>query len=148
MIGRSLNLARDRAGAAALEFAFLAPVLLVLMMGMAQFGITLNNYLTLTNAVSTGARVFAISREAATPRSSTVTQVQNAAPNFTQASLTITISVDGTACATDSACATALSSNAGNPATVVASYPCNLTVMAINYAPGCTLSSTTTERIQ
>jgi Flp pilus assembly protein TadG len=140
--------ARDRAGAAAVEFALVAPFLLLLVMGTAQFGITLNNYLVLTNAVSAAARQLAISRSAATPRTSAVNRLYGAAANLTQSSLTITISVNGTACATDTTCATALLSNTGNPANVAASYPCDLKVMGIDFSPGCRLSSTTTERIE
>ena len=39
-------------GAALVEFGLLAPVLLLILLGTAQFGLTLNQFVTLTNAVS------------------------------------------------------------------------------------------------
>lgn len=88
----------------------------------------------------------AISRGDATPWTDTVNQIYGSAPNLTKASLTITLSVNGTACATDAACTAALA--VGVPATVQASYPCSLVVEAINFAPSCTLTANTTERVE
>ena len=148
MTRRLLTLARDRAAATAVEFALLAPILLVLLMGMAKFGITLNSYVMLTEATADGARYLALSRGAPTPYASTVSQVTATASNLTVASLTITTTINGTACSTNTACQTALNTAAGQPARVTATYPCNLTVMGINFAPGCTLSSATTLMIE
>lgn len=148
MIRRLLKALTDQSGAAAVEFAFIAPVLFLLVVGIAQFGITLNNYVILTDAVGTGARQLAVSRGTTTPRSSSVTMVQNAATGLVTANITITTQVNGTTCATDTACSTALSSAAGQAATVLATYPCDLNVMGYNFAPGCTLSSTMSERIE
>ena len=140
----------DRRGVASVEFALLAPVLFLLVLGMCQFGITLNQYLTLTNAVATGARQLAISRGSATPWTNTVNQVYSAAPNLTQGSLTITVSVNGTACATDTACQNALTAvgTTGAPAKVAASYPCSLAFFGYNFASVCNLTSQTTERVE
>ena len=55
VIARGCGAGRRHAGTAAVEFALVAPVLLLLVLGMTQFGITLNQYLTLTNAVRSGA---------------------------------------------------------------------------------------------
>jgi Flp pilus assembly protein TadG len=135
-------------GAAAIEFAIVAPILFAVVIGAAVFGIALNNYVMLTNAVDAGARQLAISRSAVSPRTSTLTQLYQAAPNLAQASLSIITSVNGTTCTTDATCATALGSNAGNPATLTASYPCNLKVMGVDFSPGCQMSSTSTERVE
>jgi Flp pilus assembly protein TadG len=147
MTRRLLTLARDRAAATAVEFALLAPILLVLLMGIAKFGITLNSYVMLTEATADGARYLALSRGAATPYSGTVSQVTGTASNLT-GTLTITTTINGTACGTDTACRTALNTAVAQPARVTATYPCNLTVMGINFAPGCTLSSATTLMIE
>lgn len=139
-------------GAALVEFALLAPVLLLIMLGTAQFGIALNNYVMLTNAVATGAQLFSISRgTTSTPYTSTVSAIEAAAPNLKAASLTITLSVNGTSCTSDGACQTALTNNATNPATVSATYPCSLKVLQYNFWSGsgaCTLQSQVTEPIQ
>jgi hypothetical protein len=36
----------------------------------------------------------------------------------------------------------------GESANVSATYPCNLTIMGVNYSPSCTLSSQSTERVE
>src|ERR1700737_2465580 len=54
LIARRRGVVRARAGTAAVEFALVAPMLLLLVLGMCQFGLTLNQYLTLTNAVRSG----------------------------------------------------------------------------------------------
>jgi hypothetical protein len=60
----------------------------------------------------------------------------------------ITLSVDGTGCATDAACATALTNNVGQPVKVIVTSPCNLQVMPYNFAPSCNLTSQVCERTQ
>src|ERR1700719_4691912 len=100
-------------GAALVEFALIAPMLLLIVLGTAQFGLTLGQYVMLTNAVGVGAMQFAVSRSDTTPYTDTVNAVKAAATTLTPASLTITLSVGSpmTACTTDGACATALTSN-------------------------------------
>src|ERR1700674_590541 len=147
MTRQLLSLARDRAAATAGEFALLAPVLLVMLMGIAKFGITLNSYVMLPEAAADGPRYLAPSRGAATPYTSTVRQVTATASNLT-GTLTITTSINGTACSTNSTCQTALNTAVGLAARVTATYPCNLTVMGVDFAPGCTLSSSTTLMIE
>jgi Flp pilus assembly protein TadG len=147
MILRLLNLAKDRTGVAALEFALVAPILLMLAVGIAKFGLMLNNYVILTEAVADGARVFALGRGVTSPKTSAVGQVQSTASSLT-GTLTITLAVNGTACTTDTGCNTALSTAQGQPATVTATYPCDLVVMGVNFAPSCTLSSSTTEMVE
>ncbi len=137
-------------GAALVEFALLAPVLLLILLGTAQFGLTLNQFVTLTNAVSIGGLQFALSRSDTTPYTDAVNAVKNAAPSLTPASLTITLSVGSplAACSTDATCMTALTNNVGQPSQVAVTYPCNLKVMSYNFLPVCNLSSQVTERVQ
>ena len=144
----SLNAAGDQRGAAAVEFALVLPMLLFVLFGIIQFGLTLNNYLVLTDGVRAGAREFAISRSSTTPYSSSKSAVTNSAANLTATSITITMRVNGTACAPDAACVTALSTASGGAALVTATYPCNLRVLWVDFASGCTLSSQTTELIE
>jgi Flp pilus assembly protein TadG len=140
----------NRKGIAALEFALIAPVLLLMIFGMATFGIALNNYLTLTDAVRAGSRTLAASRASATPYGSTTNAIILAAPTLTASTLTvgITLTINGTVCNSDTTCGNLLSASAGSPASVSASYPCNLAVMGFNFAPTCTLTSMTTERVE
>ena len=144
------DLLSDRSGAPAVEFALIAPLLLMLIMGIIQFSITLNNYIELTEAVRTGARNLAISRamSAATPYTTTVADIGASAGNLTASNITVTLSVNGTACTTDSGCLTALSTAAGQTATVTATYPCSLTVMGVNFLHNCTLQSQTADLVE
>jgi Flp pilus assembly protein TadG len=133
-------------GVAAIEFACLAPVLLLLVVGMCQFSLVMGNYAMLGNAVHVGARQMAISRGDSTPVTDTRNQINAAAGTLNTANITAHYTVGGTACSTDATCSTSLV--AGVPATVSASYPCNLVVMGINFAPGCSLTSSTTARVE
>ena len=137
---------QDVRGVTAIEFAIVAPVLLTMTLGIFQFGIAMNHYLVLTNAAGKGAVTLALSRGTATPYTTTTTAVTNAAASLVAGSITVTVSVNGTTCATNSACSALLT--AGQAATVVATYPCDLTVMGINYKPGCTLTAQSAQMVQ
>ena len=140
---------RDASGTAAIEFAFLAPVLFMLLIGMFQFGIMINNYIQVTEAVRVGGRTLAISRGATTPFTSARDAIYNSAPGLTQGNFTITMTVNGTACSADAACKTTMSTAQGTQATVTAAYACtNLIVYGTNFMPGCSLSSTTSGRVE
>lgn len=136
----------DRRGVAAIEFAFLAPVFLLLLIGICQVTMVLSNYVTLEHAVGAGARVLAISRGDSTPVTDTQAQIFSSAGNLDHSSIAIAYSVNGSACSTDAACSPALA--AGVPASVSASYPCSLVIMGRNFAPGCTLTVNSTERVE
>jgi Flp pilus assembly protein TadG len=143
---------RRQGGIAAIEFALLAPPLLVIVLGIAQFGWLLGNYVMVTNAASSGARYFAAERGAATPYTSTTTQVTTSAAYLTSGNLSITTYVNGTQCTSDSDCATALSAAANSPATVTVTYSSfspifKGTVAGLVGVPT-SLNSTMVERVQ
>jgi Flp pilus assembly protein TadG len=131
---------------AAIEFAFLAPVFLLLLIGICQFTIALSQYVTLEHAVGAGARAFAISRGDSTPMTDTQAQIYSSAGNLDRADISITYNVNGTSCSSDATCEAALAS--GVPANVTASYPCSIVIMGKDFAPGCTLTVTSTERVE
>jgi Flp pilus assembly protein TadG len=134
-------------GVSAIEFAIISPVMITLMIGIFQFGVAMNHYLNLTNAVAQGALTIALSRGTTTPYTSMKSAISSAAPNLLPAQTTITVKINGTACTDDATCSPKLV--AGQPALVKATYPCNLTVMGVNYAPsGCNLNAQTTQMIQ
>lgn len=145
---RARNLRVDRRAVSALEFALVAPVLLMILIGIIQCGIAFSNYLTLVDGVRAASRVLASERGSTTPFVDTTNALYQSAPDLTKASITISLSVNGTACGTNAACETALTTAAGDPESVSATYPCNLTIMGVNYYPGCTLSVVTTERVE
>jgi len=140
---------RDASGGAALEFGIVLPVLLLVVLGGLAFAITLQNYLVVANAADMAAIQLTLSRGAATPYTSAVNAINAAASTLTTANLKITVTVNGAACTSDATCQTALSSAASKQASVSLSYPCNLTVLQINYAPaGCSLNATTLGLVQ
>jgi len=145
---RVTGVAGDKSGAAAVEFGLIAPALLMILMAIIQFGLVLNNYLELTDAVRVAARTFSISGTSTTPMTSSTTAATASAANLTGANITLTYSVNGTACTTDAGCASALAADAGDSAVVTGSYPCSLTIMAVNFASGCTLTSSTADMVE
>jgi len=162
MIRRLRDLARDNAGTALIEFAIVLPLLLIVVFGVTQFGVLVNNYIMVTDAADAGAQRFSSSRAGpsatSTPLTATVTQIYASASNLCGSAplpscasvLTINLSVNGTACSTDSACTTALSGAKGLPATVTVSYPCSLWPGIANLLSfgSCALTSTLTARVQ
>jgi Flp pilus assembly protein TadG len=142
-----MHVLKNDHGVSAIEFAIISPVLLTILLGIFQFGSAMNDYLVLTNAAAKGALTIALGRGTAAPYTTTISAITAAAPNLTPANITTTVTVNGTACSTDAGCTTSLV--AGVSAVVKTTYPCNLTVMGINYAPhGCTLKAQTAQMVQ
>ena len=152
---RALLRREEERGSSLIEFALVLPILLVVATSTVVFGITLNNYMILTNAVSIGARQLAISRGQTTdPCATTVSAVELAAPTLTAASLSFSyslngVSYSGTSCSSASTTTGAAGNLVqGQPARVTVTYPCSLAAYGKNYAANCTLSSTLTELVQ
>ena len=53
---------RDERGQTAVEFALIAPLLIVLLLGIIQFGIAFHDYVTITDAARAGARKAIVAR--------------------------------------------------------------------------------------
>ncbi len=136
----------DRRGVSVLEFAIAAPVMLALAIGTFKFGATLMHQMVLTNAAAQGALTLALSRGTTSPYSSTTTAINNAASSLTTASITTIVTINGTACSTNTACSALMS--AGVTAVVRTTYPCDLSVMGINYKSSCTISAQTAQMVQ
>ena len=125
-------------GQAAVEFALVLPVLAVLLLGIVQFGIAFNHYLTLTDAVRAGARQAAVSRLVADPVGATKARVTGAADGLKVSDVDVKVTAPG-----------------GGPASwapasdvkVTASYPYDINLLGIVVASG-RLSSSTVERVE
>ena len=143
-----VRLLRDRSAVAAAEFALILPVLMLIFFGILRFGIALNANLALTDGVRAGARQFAIGRASTTVFTDTMARFRAATGALDAGTVTVALSVNGARCSNDATCKQALATAAGQPATMAAGYPCNLTVLGYDFAPGCTLSSQTTERVE
>jgi Flp pilus assembly protein TadG len=129
-----------------LEFALVLPILLVLVFAIVKGGFVFLNYLTLTDAVRSGARTLAVGRlpgtyDACTPARA---QVRASAGALDQAHLTdadITITLSGSD--------TCTSLTGGSHATVaVTSYPCDFNIPIIPINLPCTLSASATDRVE
>lgn len=88
-----MNNLKDQKGQALVEFAIVLPILLLLVMGILQFGMMLNSYLTIENAAREGARTGIIG--------SSDSEIQNliisTSPNLDPAKLKVTITPSGAA---------------------------------------------------
>jgi Flp pilus assembly protein TadG len=141
---------RGEDGQSLVEFALVVPLLLLVLVGIFKCGIVYNNYIQLTNAVDAGARQFSEERGQSSPCTAAGSAADNVAAGLATASLTLTMTeTGGTGTyvypAGTGTCPTLV---AGDPSTVAGSYPCNLTIMGINFDPSCTLSASATEIVQ
>jgi Flp pilus assembly protein TadG len=112
------------------------PLLAALLLGIAQFGIVFNNYITLTDATRAGARKAAVSRFIGDGGASAITAVRNASSNLNQATLNVDVTADNWTVP-------------GGDVTVTASYPysVNIPILGWTIAAG-SLTSTTKERLE
>jgi Flp pilus assembly protein TadG len=139
------RIVNNESGASAAEFAIVIPFLLMAFMTVIKLGITINNYIEINSGTRAGARVLSISRGSATPYTDSLAAFHSMAPNLT---VTPTMTVNGTLCGSDGACQTQLNTASGLPVVVSANLACDLIIMGFNFAPGCNLSSQTTERAE
>jgi len=142
-------------GGAMVELALVLPVLLLVVTAIFSFGITINNYLELTDATAIGSRLLAISRGQSTdPCAAATAAIYSAAPYLKQSSMSFTyvfngISYSGTSCSSNSTTTGAAGNmTAGSTAQVIVQYPCAIAVYGHNYAPSCNLVAQTTELVQ
>ena len=101
MISQILEVGKDRAGAVIVEFAAVLPVLLLLLVGVLQFGLFFYQYTALTEATAAGIRQFSIGRSDANGYNDTVNAIIDASSNLTIKSSMITLAVNGTVCTTN-----------------------------------------------
>lgn len=83
-------------GAAAVEFAILLPLLLLLVLGTIEFGRVYNAQITLTNAAREGVRVMAIANDPTSAK----TTAKNAAASVSTTIPTADITLSTNACST------------------------------------------------
>jgi Flp pilus assembly protein TadG len=97
LAARARQLGNDESsGQALIEFALISPLILMLAVGMAVFGIGLNEQLVLTNATELAAQQLAISRGQTTDPCLTLNDaVVNAAADLTPASMTFSLTLNG-----------------------------------------------------
>lgn len=143
-------------GSALVEMALILPMLLMLTTGMLVFGVAMNNYMQLTNAVSIGARAVANSAEVTTdPCAVASSAVIAAAPGLSSSKLSISYTFNGNpysgpSCSSASADTGAAGDlTSGTTATVTATYPLNLSVFGNRFsATNAVLKASSTELVQ
>ena len=81
---------RDEHGAAAVEFAMIVPLLLVLVLGIAEFGHAFQVQGTLSAAAREGARVMALQNDPAAARAAVRDAAPTLDPAVTDAQITVT----------------------------------------------------------
>jgi Flp pilus assembly protein TadG len=150
----STNICPDDSGQSLVEFALTLPVLLLVFTGICTFGLAMNNYLTLTEATSVGARQVAVSRaQTLDPCAIASAAVYAAAPSMTQSKFTFTFTFNGVNYSGASCASTSMTTGAagnlkqGTPAMVNITYPCNLVAYKYNFGT-CNLQAQTTEVVQ
>jgi Flp pilus assembly protein TadG len=134
---------REEGGQALIEFVLVMPLLLVVVIGAIQFGLALQNYVALTDAVRVGARQAAVSRSIE-PESSRVPlvvyKVERAGANLDKSKLRVTVTpwdpVNNVSAWVQS-----------GDVTVAAEYPFKINVLGLVLYNG-TIKSRTTERVE
>lgn len=148
-------------GQSLLEFALCAPILLLIVTGISTFGLALNNYLVMTNAVGTSVQNLAMSRgNTLDPCHDTASAFVNASPNLNSSKLKFSFVLNGVSYGTytglsASTCSSGSTSTGaagnlkeGQSVQVTVSYPCNLSVYGRNYLSSCNLLVQTAEIVQ
>jgi Flp pilus assembly protein TadG len=117
------------------EFAIVLPVLLLLVLGLMQFGIAYFHHLTVTDAVRAGARQAAVSRELPDPAGTAEARVRAAATDLVQADLDVDVEIGPGGWVQ------------GEDVTVKAAYPYDINLLGMVLYSG-DLKSSTTERVE
>ncbi|HZO97096.1 MAG TPA: TadE family protein [Gaiellaceae bacterium] len=102
--------ARREDGQTAVEFALVAPILIVLLLGIIQLGVTFHNYVTITDAARAGARQAIVARFSGGTTTTAENTVRAAAGDLDQSKLDVAVTP-------------ASLTTAGSTVTVTATYP-------------------------
>jgi Flp pilus assembly protein TadG len=123
---------RNERGQTLTEFAFVLPLVALLLFGVIQFGIVFHQYVTVTDAVRAGARQGAVGRHLSNPVDSVEDRVRESAADLDQSKLDISVSSTW---------------EQGEDVSVTATYPYNISLLGFVVKSG-NLTSTTTERVE
>ena len=139
---RASTLVSDERGQAAVEFALILPILMALLLGIIQFGIVFNNYVTITDAARAGARKAAVSRFLSDNGAAAKTVAKNSAQGLDQSKLGVAVS----AC-TAGVCSATAWNVPGSDVVVTTTYPYSIHILGWTVKAG-NLTSTTKERLE
>jgi Flp pilus assembly protein TadG len=125
---------KNERGQTMTEFAFVLPILLVLLFGIMQFGVIFNNYVALTDAARAASRKGAVSRSASNPKGDCEATGYAAGTNLKNPGTDFVLTCDS-------------SWAIGSDVTVTATYPYNIKLLDWVVASG-TLNTTMKERVE
>lgn len=140
---RARRRARREDGQAYVEFALVLPILLLIVMGIVQFGTAFKDYIALTDSVRVGARQAAVSRSIQDPnqRVPLIEQkMKDAAGTLDGSKMVITVKPWDPTTSTEAWVAS-------GDVTVRASYPLKINLFGIVVFDS-TMNSRTTERVE
>jgi Flp pilus assembly protein TadG len=123
---------RGEKGQTLVEFVLVAPVLLLILFGIVQFGVAFKNSMVVTDAVRAGARKAAVSSTATNPTATAQQAVIAAAGDLDPSKLQVVVTSTW---------------QAGDTVTVSASYPYQINILGIVVTSG-DLHSTMIERVE
>jgi Flp pilus assembly protein TadG len=128
--------ARDERGQAMAEFAFVLPILALLLFAVIQFGIVFHQYITITDAARVGARkgATALHTGAKDGVAAATTAAKESAQNLDASKLGVTVTA-------------APGWSQGSDLKVTVTHPYSLNLLGVAVKSG-TLSSAATERIE
>jgi len=116
------------------EFALVAPVLIMLLLGIIQFGLLFNNWIEVTNAARDGARKGAVSRNSSSGVADAIAAARASAGSLNVSNMSITVSPSQPW-------------TAGQDIVVTVSYPGNINILGIAMWSG-RLTSRSTVRME
>jgi Flp pilus assembly protein TadG len=125
---------RQERGQSVAEFALVLPLMMLILLGIVQFGMVFKQYITLTDAVLEGSRKAAVSRHRADRDSYVKGAVVSAGSDLGATFKTTNVSVNSTW-------------NHGEDVTVRATFPFTINIIGIVVHSG-TMSSSATERVE
>ena len=117
------------------EFALVAPLLILILFAVIQFGVIFNDYIALTDATRMGARKAAVSRQEPNPVAVVDAKVRASATDLDMDKLAVKVTVDP-------------AWTHGADVTVKATYQVPLPVGTLLGMDDITLTSQTTERVE
>ena len=89
MLRRIRDAVRDDRGAVAVEFALIFPILIVILLGIIEYGSVFNAQLLLTGAAREGARSMSITGDPAQAQSAAVDAASGLSPALTASNVTV-----------------------------------------------------------
>lgn len=149
---RGEAITQDVSGAVLVELSVLAPILLLLFVGVLQFGPILQQYLILQLAAHQGAQVMADGRTDPSIWTDTTDAISSADASLKGVTVTLEVcNSNGASCSTcnsNSTCATLMGSASGDAARVSLSQSCSVAYALFHLGSTCSVAATEDALIQ